>query len=83
MTLIQKLSKDKHSLDHILSFVKDRPGHDRRYSIDFKKIKNNLGWAPKFKFKDALEETVKWYLDNQKWAEKFLIGPITILKELG
>ncbi|MBA7465422.1 dTDP-glucose 4,6-dehydratase [subsurface metagenome] len=50
--------------------VKDRPGHDRRYSLDCSKIERELGWTPGFDFEKALEETVKWYVDNQWWWKK-------------
>ena len=56
----------------LIQFVEDRPGHDKRYAIDFRKIKRDLRWKPKFKFKDALEKTVKWYLNNPEWARKVL-----------
>ena len=49
----------------LITFVKDRPGHDRRYAIDAAKIKNELGWTPAHKFEEGLRETVQWYLDNQ------------------
>jgi dTDP-glucose 4,6-dehydratase len=52
----------------LISFVKDRPGHDRRYAIDATKIKNELGWVPAHKFEEGIRETVKWYLDNQEWV---------------
>jgi dTDP-glucose 4,6-dehydratase len=61
---ILKLLDKKESL---VSFVKDRPGHDLRYSLDSSKIKSRLGWKPKFAFKRALETTVKWYQNNEKW----------------
>jgi len=53
----------------LISFVKDRPGHDRRYAIDAAKIKNELGWLPAHKFEDGIRETVQWYLDNQAWVK--------------
>ena len=70
--IINNSSSKKHNLLELISFVKDRPGHDKRYAIDCKKIKSELGWEPKFKFKDALEITVKWYLDKPEWAQKVL-----------
>jgi dTDP-glucose 4,6-dehydratase len=52
----------------LISFVKDRPGHDRRYAIDATKIKNELGWVPAHTFETGIRETVKWYIDNQAWV---------------
>ncbi len=54
----------------LIAFVKDRPGHDRRYAIDTTKIKNELGWTPAHKFEQGIRETVQWYLDNQDWITK-------------
>jgi dTDP-glucose 4,6-dehydratase len=48
-------------------FVKDRPGHDRKYALDWSKIKDELGWEPKYDFKEALEKTIKWYKENKEW----------------
>jgi len=56
----------------LISFVKDRPGHDRRYAIDAGKIQRELGWAPAHKFEEGIRETVRWYLDNQEWVKKVL-----------
>jgi dTDP-glucose 4,6-dehydratase len=52
----------------LITFVKDRPGHDRRYAIDATKIQNELGWAPAHEFQQGIVETVEWYLDNQDWV---------------
>lgn len=56
--------------ESLIQPVKDRPGHDRRYSLDCSKIKKDLDWTPRFDFERALEETVKWYVDNQWWWKK-------------
>ena len=56
----------------LISFVKDRPGHDRRYAIDASKIKDELGWMPAHKFEQGIRETVRWYLDNQAWVRSVL-----------
>ena len=52
----------------LISFVKDRPGHDRRYAIDASKIERELGWTPAHTFETGIRETVRWYLDNQAWV---------------
>jgi dTDP-glucose 4,6-dehydratase len=54
----------------LITFVKDRPGHDRRYAIDATKIKNELGWSPAHTFETGIRETIQWYLDNQNWISK-------------
>ena len=56
------------------TFVKDRPGHDHRYAIDFSKIKNELDWAPSFSFEEGMEKTVDWYLSHQEWCENVTSG---------
>jgi dTDP-glucose 4,6-dehydratase len=52
----------------LITFVKDRPGHDRRYAIDSRKLEQALGWTPAFTFDRGLRETVQWYLDHQEWV---------------
>jgi dTDP-glucose 4,6-dehydratase len=56
----------------LITFVKDRPGHDRRYAIDASKIQKELGWVPAHKFEQGIRETVRWYLDNQEWVQSVL-----------
>jgi dTDP-glucose 4,6-dehydratase len=56
----------------LITFVKDRPGHDRRYAIDAGKIQKELGWVPAHKFEQGIRETVQWYLDNQEWVKTVL-----------
>ena len=56
----------------LIEFVKDRPGHDFRYSMDFSKIKKELRWSPEVNFSQGLEQTVKWYLEHRDWMEKKL-----------
>ncbi len=56
----------------LITFVKDRPGHDRRYAIDAAKIKKELGWVPAHKFEEGIRETVRWYIDNQEWVKRVL-----------
>ena len=56
----------------LITFVKDRPGHDRRYAIDAGKIQRELGWVPAHSFEQGIRETVRWYLDNQPWVQSVL-----------
>jgi dTDP-glucose 4,6-dehydratase len=56
----------------LITFVKDRPGHDRRYAIDAGKIKQELGWKPAYTFEKGIRETVEWYLQNQDWVQTVL-----------
>ena len=56
----------------LISFIKDRPGHDRRYAIDASKIQRDLGWTPAHTFERGIRETVQWYLANQNWVETVL-----------
>lgn len=58
----------------LIKYVKDRPGHDRRYAIDPTKIRTELHWTPKHTFEQGLEETVKWYVDNRAWVERVTSG---------
>lgn len=57
-----------------ITFVKDRPGHDRRYAIDAGKIERELGWRPKESFESGLRKTIQWYLDNPEWVERVTSG---------
>ena len=68
--VIAKLKgKNPQELESLVTFVKDRPGHDFRYAIDCSKIKNELGWTPEHSFNQGLTETVQWYLHNHSWIE--------------
>jgi dTDP-glucose 4,6-dehydratase len=54
--------------------VKDRPGHDRRYAIDFSKMKNELGWEPQTSFEDGLIKTIEWFKQNEAWWKNIKSG---------
>lgn len=56
----------------LITFVSDRPGHDRRYAIDTGKIDKELGWQPRHNFEQGLQETVQWYLDHEGWWQNLL-----------
>jgi dTDP-glucose 4,6-dehydratase len=56
------------------TFVRDRPGHDRRYAIDAAKLQRDLGWAPRRTFEEGLKTTVQWYLDHREWCEAVQTG---------
>jgi dTDP-glucose 4,6-dehydratase len=76
--LLEELAPDKPSgvskYQDLITFVKDRPGHDARYAIDASKIKNELGWVPDETFESGLRKTVLWYLANQDWWDSVLSG---------
>ena len=59
----------------LITYVKDRPGHDRRYAIDASKLQRELGWVPAYTFERGIRETVRWYLDNQEWVKAVLAKP--------
>ena len=65
---------DGRKRESLITFVKDRPGHDRRYAVDASKLKNALGWAPAVTFEEGMARTVDWYLDNQPWVDRVLDG---------
>jgi len=60
--------------EDLITFVKDRPGHDRRYAIDPTKIHNELGWLPQTKFEDGIVKTIEWYLTNKDWWQEIISG---------
>ncbi|MBT8386258.1 MAG: dTDP-glucose 4,6-dehydratase [Ignavibacteria bacterium] len=68
--ILNKLGKS----EDMINFVKDRPGHDRRYAIDSSKIKNELGWEPLFSFEEAISNTIEWYLNNKNWWYRIISG---------
>jgi dTDP-glucose 4,6-dehydratase len=70
----EKLGRPSGTSEQLISYVKDRPGHDLRYAIDANKINKELGWKPSVTFEQGLERTVNWYLDNQTWLNNITSG---------
>ncbi len=68
--ILNKLNKG----EELIEYVKDRPGHDRRYAIDSSKIQEELGWKPSFNFEEALDNTIDWYLENRQWWQRIISG---------
>ncbi|SFS84493.1 dTDP-glucose 4,6-dehydratase [Paenibacillus sp. 453mf] len=69
-TILEELGKPKS----LITYVKDRPGHDRRYGIDPEKTMTELGWKPKHSFETGIKETIRWYLDNEEWWTRIQSG---------
>ncbi len=72
--IIKLILKHLNKSDELIQYVKDRPGHDRRYAIDSSKIESQLGWRPSFSFESALSDTINWYLENNSWWERIISG---------
>jgi len=70
----KKLNRSAGTSEKLITFVKDRPGHDLRYAIDSTKLQEELGWSPIPEFEKGLEKTVEWYLSNTRWLENVLSG---------
>ena len=69
-----KRLSDNRSRRDLITFIKDRPGHDRRYAIDFGKLKKELNWFPEASLETGIRDTIKWYMENQKWVERVKSG---------
>ena len=70
----EKLGNAPGTSDVLITYVKDRPGHDKRYAIDATKLSNELGWKPSVTFEQGLSETIDWYLQNKDWLEHVTTG---------
>ncbi len=70
----EKLGRDKGASEGLISYIKDRPGHDKRYAIDASKINKELGWEPSVTFEEGLEKTIDWYLENEDWLKNVTSG---------
>lgn len=71
---VDRAQPGRSSTRELITFVKDRPGHDRRYAIDAGKIQRELGWKPRVQFEQGLEQTVRWYIANRPWVERVTSG---------
>ncbi len=72
--IVKLICKELGKSESLITYVKDRKGHDMRYAIDPTKIHNELGWLPETKFKDGIKKTIRWYLENRAWWEEIISG---------
>lgn len=72
--IVQKILRHLGKSEGLIEYVKDRPGHDRRYAIDASKIERELGWRPRYTFEDALPETIRWYESQDAWLQRVTSG---------
>lgn len=73
-TVDRLLGNPEGESEKLITYVTDRAGHDLRYAIDSRKLKNELGWEPSLQFEEGIEKTVRWYLDNQEWMDHITSG---------
>ncbi|GAA3588446.1 dTDP-glucose 4,6-dehydratase [Flavivirga amylovorans] len=76
-----KLNVSQGTSEKLITYVKDRPGHDLRYAIDANKIKNELGWKPSVTFEEGLDKTIDWYLNNENWLHSVTSGDYKLYNE--
>ncbi len=74
LSTLREKTRDPEINDGLIRYVKDRPGHDRRYAIDPEKIEQTLGWTPSVSFDEGISKTIDWYLANRPWLEKIISG---------
>jgi dTDP-glucose 4,6-dehydratase len=72
--IVKLILRDLGKPESLIKYVKDRPGHDRRYAINAGKIERELGWVPKYTFEIGIKQTIKWYLENQEWIKNVKSG---------
>lgn len=70
----RKLGREEGTSEKLITYVKDRAGHDLRYAIDSTKLKDELGWEPSLQFEEGIEKTIDWYLDNKDWLDNITSG---------
>ncbi len=73
-TVDRLLGRPEGASEKLITYVTDRAGHDLRYAIDSRKLKEELGWEPSLQFEEGIEKTVRWYLDNQEWMDDITSG---------
>ena len=74
LEVVKTILKALNKPESLIKYVSDRPGHDRRYAIDPKKLETELGWKPKYTFDTGIEQTIQWYLDNEDWWKHIING---------
>jgi len=74
LELTKRILAEVGKPESLIKYVKDRPGHDRRYSTDSRKLRGELGWAPAYDFAEGLAETVQWYMEHREWWEHIRSG---------
>lgn len=74
LEIVRLILRELGKPESLITYVQDRPGHDRRYAIDNTKITTELGWKPKYTFEQGIRETIQWYLENQAWVERITSG---------
>lgn len=74
LEIVRLILKELGKPESLITYVKDRPGHDRRYAIDNTKITTELGWAPTYTFEQGIHETIRWYLEHPDWVERITSG---------
>ena len=72
LAILREIAGDDEISDHLIKFVKDRPGHDRRYAMDHTKITTELGWRPSVTIDEGLKYTIEWYIMNREWLHERL-----------
>lgn len=80
--IVKIILKELNKPESLISFVKDRPGHDKRYAIDAAKIKNELGWVPSYQFESGIKKTIQWYLKHEEWWKRIISGEYKTYYEL-
>jgi len=75
-TVDRLLGRPEGASEKLITYVTDRAGHDLRYAIDSRKLKEELGWEPSLQFEEGIEKTVRWYLANQEWMDDYHLGGI-------